>query len=137
VTIRYEFRYDGGGLGKGGKSYYAIDVTDPASMSSEAAVASQIKWEFTDSTMGYSFGAPVVVKVAKYGWVVALTSGYNNSDGYGYVYLVNPSNGVLLEKLKTILKRSHPSVIISLILRPVGISRSDHSGYDLKILLST
>ncbi|REN18389.1 hypothetical protein DSI41_12680, partial [Mycobacterium tuberculosis] len=64
-----------GGLGKGGKSYYAIDVTDPASMSTEAAVAAQVKWEFSDTTMGYSYGAPIVVKTKKYGWVVMLTSG--------------------------------------------------------------
>ena len=89
-----------GGLGKGGKSFYAIDVTDPASMNSEAAVAANVLWEFTDSTMGYSFGAPVVVKTAKYGWVVALTSGYDNSDGYGYLYFVNPSTGALLEKVQ-------------------------------------
>ena len=90
-----------GGLGKGGKSFYAIDVTNPASMSTETAVASAVAWEFTDSTMGYSFGAPVVVKTVKYGWVVALTSGYDNSDGYGYLYLVNPANGALLEKIRT------------------------------------
>jgi type IV pilus assembly protein PilY1 len=90
-----------GGLGKGGKSFYAIDVTDPASMSTESAAAGKVLWEFTDSTMGYSFGAPVVAKTAKYGWVVALTSGYNNSDGYGYLYLVNPKTGALLEKIAT------------------------------------
>ena len=90
-----------GGLGKGGKSYYAIDVTNPASMNTEAAVAGDVKWEFTDSTMGYSFGAPVVVKTAQWGWVVALTSGYDNSDGYGYLYLVNPSTGALIQKIKT------------------------------------
>jgi type IV pilus assembly protein PilY1 len=90
-----------GGLGKGGRSYYAIDITDPANMASEAAVATAVQWEFTDPTMGYSFGEPVVVKTAKYGWVVALTSGYNNSDGYGYIYFVNPANGALLEKVRT------------------------------------
>jgi len=90
-----------GGLGKGGKSFYALDVTDPASMTTESAVAAKVKWEFTDPTMGYSFGAPVVVKTVKYGWVVILTSGYNNSDGYGYIYFVNPSTGALLEKVKT------------------------------------
>ncbi|WP_440532037.1 pilus assembly protein [Variovorax sp. YR566] len=90
-----------GGLGKGGKSYYAIDVTDPASMSTEAAVAGQVKWEFTDTTMGYSYGAPTVVKTKKYGWVVLLTSGYSNSDGKGYLYVVNPKTGALLEKMAT------------------------------------
>ncbi|MET3182781.1 UNVERIFIED_ORG: type IV pilus assembly protein PilY1 [Variovorax guangxiensis] len=90
-----------GGLGKGGKGYYAIDVTDPASMSTEAAVAGQVKWEFTDTTMGYSYGAPIVVKTKKYGWVVMLTSGYGNSDGKGYLYLVNPKTGALIEKIAT------------------------------------
>lgn len=90
-----------GGLGKGGKSYYAIDVTDPSAMTSESAVAGKVKWEFTDTTMGYSYGVPVVVKTKKYGWVVVLTSGYNNSDGYGYLYFVDPRNGNLLEKVAT------------------------------------
>jgi type IV pilus assembly protein PilY1 len=90
-----------GGLGKGGKSYYALDVTDPASMTTESAVAGKVLWEFTDSTMGYSFGVPVVVKTVKYGWVAILTSGYNNADGFGYLYFVNPRTGALLERVQT------------------------------------
>ena len=90
-----------GGLGKGGKSYYAIDVTNPAGMTSEATVASKVLWEFTDPTMGYSFGAPTIVKTKRYGWVVVLTSGYNNSDGLGYLYFVNPETGALLQKVST------------------------------------
>ncbi|XAH23331.1 PilC/PilY family type IV pilus protein [Xylophilus sp. GW821-FHT01B05] len=90
-----------GGLGKGGKSFYAIDVTNPAGMTTETAVAGNVLWEFTDDTMGYSFGEPVVVKTKKYGWVVILTSGYNNSDGYGYLYFLDPKTGSLLEKVKT------------------------------------
>jgi hypothetical protein len=60
-----------------------------------------VKWEFTDATMGYSYGAPMVVKTEKYGWVVILTSGYNNSDGKGYLYIVDPRTGALLEKMGT------------------------------------
>jgi len=90
-----------GGLGKGGKGYYALNVTNPGTMNTESTLASQVAWEFTDSTMGYSFGAANVVKTAKYGWVALLTSGYDNSDGYGYLYVVNPKNGSLLEKIKT------------------------------------
>lgn len=90
-----------GGLGAGGNSFYAIDVTDPANMNNETTAASKVLWEFTDPTMGNSFGAPVVIKTHKYGWVVVLTSGYNNSDGYGYIYFVNPKTGALLEKVKT------------------------------------
>jgi len=90
-----------GGLGKGGNGYYAIDVTDPTSWTSETAVASKVLWEFTDSRMGYSYGTPSVVKTKKYGWVVVLTSGYNNSDGIGYFFFVNPRTGALLEAVAT------------------------------------
>ncbi|AMM24849.1 hypothetical protein AX767_11140 [Variovorax sp. PAMC 28711] len=94
-----------GGLGKGGKSFYAIDVTDPAAMTSETAVAGKVLWEFTAPNMGFSYGAPTVVKTTKYGWVVILTSGYQDAggDGYGYLYFVNPKTGALLETVKTSL----------------------------------
>lgn len=86
-----------GGLGKGGKGYYAIDVTDPAAWTSETAVAGKVLWEFSNSRMGYSYGDAEVVKTAKYGWVVVLGSGYNNSDGNAYFFFVNPRTGRLLE----------------------------------------
>lgn len=88
-----------GGLGKGGKGYYALDVSSPSTWTTQTIVKSKVLWEFTDSTMGYSYGDPLVIKTAKYGWVVVLTSGFNNSDGVGYLYFVNPKTGALLTKL--------------------------------------
>ncbi len=90
-----------GGLGKGGKGYYALDITNPTAWTSETTVAAKFMWEFTDSRMGYTFGDPVVAKTTKYGWVVALPSGINNSDGKGYLFLVNPRTGDLLEAIAT------------------------------------
>ncbi|MDM0014127.1 PilC/PilY family type IV pilus protein [Variovorax sp. J22P168] len=91
-----------GGLGKGGKGFYALDITDPSTMTgAEADVAKNVKWEFTEETMGYSYGAPVVVKTKKYGWVVVFTSGYNSSDGKGHLYIVNPDTGALLQRIDT------------------------------------
>jgi type IV pilus assembly protein PilY1 len=90
-----------GGLGKGGRSYFALDVTNPAGMGSETLAATKVLWEFTDADMGYSYGEPTVVKTAKYGWVVILSSGYNNSNGQGYFFIVNPRTGALLEKIGT------------------------------------
>jgi type IV pilus assembly protein PilY1 len=91
-----------GGLGKGGKSYYAIDVTDPIGMSSsESAVASKVLWEFKNPDLGYTFGDPVVVKTLKYGWVVIFPSGYNNASGQGHFFMVNPRNGQLLAQGST------------------------------------
>lgn len=101
-----------GGLGKGGNGYYAIDVTDPASWTDEVAVAGKVLWEFTDSRMGYSYGEPSVVKTKKYGWVVVLTSGFNNSDGIGYFFFVNPRTGALLEAVAT--SRGSPGAPLNL-----------------------
>ena len=90
-----------GALGKGGKSYYAIDVTNPAAMTTETLVAAKVLWEFTHADLGYTFGEPVAVKTRKYGWVLIFGSGYNNSDGQGYFFIVNPRTGALLEKIGT------------------------------------
>ena len=85
-----------GGLGKGGNGYYALDITDP-SYPDETTIASKVLWEFTAQHMGYTYGLPSVIKTKKYGWVVVFTSGYNNDDGMGYFYIVNPVTGALLE----------------------------------------
>jgi len=90
-----------GGLGKGGRSYYALDVTNPAGMSTETLAAAKVLWEFTDADMGYTYGEPTVVKTRKYGWVVILPSGYNNTGSQGYFFIVNPRTGALLEKIGT------------------------------------
>jgi len=90
-----------GALGKGGKSYYALDVTDPASMTTEAIVASRVLWEFSHADLGYTYGEPAAVKTKKYGWVLVFGSGYNNTDGQGYFFIVNPRTGALLEKVGT------------------------------------
>lgn len=123
-----------GGLNKGGRGYYAIDVTCPATAQStssgvttcsggldEAGVASKVLWEFPNSitsgstrttvtpNVGYSFGRPVMVKTKAKGWVVLLTSGYNNGtgadnsggDGQGYLFVVNPTNGDLIAAIST------------------------------------
>lgn len=89
------------GLGKGGKSYFAIDVTDPASWTSESAVAGKVLWEFTDADLGYTYGEPQIVKTRQHGWVLVFGSGYNNTDGVGYIYIVNPRTGALIQKIST------------------------------------
>ncbi|MEI6601545.1 MAG: PilC/PilY family type IV pilus protein, partial [Comamonadaceae bacterium] len=82
-----------GGLNLGGKSFYALDITDPASPI--------YKWEFTDANMGYSFGNPKFGKLTDGTWVVLLTSGYNNADGKGHLYVVNANTGALIRDIST------------------------------------
>jgi type IV pilus assembly protein PilY1 len=88
-----------GGLGKGGKGYYALDVTNPSAWTSETAVAGKVLWEFSGEHMGYSYDDPVIVKTPEFGWTVVLASGYNNDDDRGYLYLVNPRTGALLKTI--------------------------------------
>lgn len=102
-----------GGLGKGGRGYYALDVTDP-SAANEAAVAAKVLWEFPNSAtasthqnnLGYSFGKPVILKTSSKGWVALVTSGYNNGtdtsgDGQGYLYVLNARTGEVIEAIST------------------------------------
>ncbi len=95
------------GLGKGGRSYFAIDVTDPGLFTSEANVAAKVMWEFTDADMGFSYGLPIIVKTRKWGWVVVLASGYNNLDGIaankgrGFIFILDAKTGLLLQKVGT------------------------------------
>jgi type IV pilus assembly protein PilY1 len=90
-----------GGLGKGGKAYYALDVTNPSNLSNESNLANAVKWEFTHKDLGYSYGRPVVVKADDGKWIVILTSGYNNADGIGYFFIVDAETGKLLNKVST------------------------------------
>ncbi len=97
-----------GGLGKGGKAYYALDVTNPGGIdmaatasTTETGVATRVLWEFSHPDLGYTFGEPTAVKTKKYGWVLIFGSGYNNTDGKGYFFIVNPRTGVLIDKFTT------------------------------------
>lgn len=77
-----------GGMGAGGRYYYALDITDPASPA--------LLWEFSDTNLGLTFGNPVITKDAKGTWLVAFTSGINNvGDGRGRLYLLDALTGKL------------------------------------------
>ena len=78
-------------------------------------------WEFPNSVsnaaarataklnMGYSYGKPVIVKTAADGWVVLVTSGFNNGtnagdsggDGLGHLFVLNPKTGDLIKDIPT------------------------------------
>jgi type IV pilus assembly protein PilY1 len=89
------------GLNGGGNSYFAMDITNPA--------APKALWEFTNPNLGYSYGNPQVVKLGGTGtgtlaagtWVVLLTSGYNNADGLGHLFVLNAYTGALLLDINT------------------------------------
>lgn len=102
-----------GGLNKGGRGYYALNITTPTA-ADEAAAAQKVLWEFPNSAtnatvrtnIGYSFGKPIIVKTAGKGWVALVTSGYNNGtdtggDGHGYLFVLNARTGALIKAIDT------------------------------------
>ncbi|MCG3188868.1 MAG: hypothetical protein LKCHEGNO_01058 [Burkholderiaceae bacterium] len=85
-----------GGFNGGGRGYYALDITDPASPKG--------LWEFSDANMGLSFGRPEITKLQDGTWVAIFTSGYNNvspGDGQGYLYVVNLETGAVVKSIGT------------------------------------
>ena len=83
-----------GGLGAGGRGYYALDVTDPENP--------KALWEFTNNNLGLSFGRPEITKLASGTWVVIVGSGYNNTspgDGQGRLFVIDAATGALLSTI--------------------------------------
>lgn len=85
-----------GGLNAGGRSYYALDITNPA--------APKALWEYSnddDDGLGYTFGNPIITKNADGQWVVIFASGHNNGDGEGHLFVLDAETGKRLDKLST------------------------------------
>ena len=84
------------GLNGGGRGYYALDITDPASP--------RALWEFTDTNLGYTYGNPIITKLKDGTWVVLVASGYNNvtpGDGVGRLYVLNAGTGAVVRQIPT------------------------------------
>lgn len=105
------------GLGAGGKGYYALDVTNPGTVTSagvvtagsftEANAANLLLWEFgvsNDADMGYAFNMPPVnantnqakqvVKMANGKWAVIVGNGYNSGAGKAVLYILFINDGI-------------------------------------------
>ncbi|MDP9084392.1 MAG: PilC/PilY family type IV pilus protein [Pseudomonadota bacterium] len=84
--------------GAGGNSVYALDVSDPAAISTEAALAGKVLWDFTDPNMGLGFSTPAIASTAN-GWTVFVGNGYNSPNQKPYLYALNPQTGAVFKKI--------------------------------------
>jgi type IV pilus assembly protein PilY1 len=84
--------------GAGGNSIFALDVTDPAGSTSEADLARNVLWEFTDSDLGYVFGTPSLA-TTNAGTFLFFGNGYDSAAGSPYVYALNPQTGAIVAKI--------------------------------------
>lgn len=108
------------GLGAGGQGIFALDITDPASLTTEANVADNVLWEFTDQDdrdLGYTYGQASIIRLNNGEWAALFSGGYNNTadnnsdgndnndslTGNGTIYLVNLADGSLIKKFETLV----------------------------------
>ena len=94
-----------GGLRKGGKGYFGLNVTDARTIGSENDLAGRVLWEFpksADPDMGYSFSRPVVVRSNSpaYPWLVIFGNGYNSDNGASVLYVIHPQTGDVIRKIQ-------------------------------------
>jgi type IV pilus assembly protein PilY1 len=78
--------------GAGGKSVFALDVTNPSNITSESILASNVLWDFTDVDMGLGFSTPAIANTAS-GWTVFVGNGYNSPSQKPFIYALNAQFG--------------------------------------------
>jgi len=116
-----------GGLRLGGRGVYALDITDPSTVTQSTA-SSKVLWEFTSNTpattdgnpanLGYTYGEPNIGRLANGKWVVLVPGGYfpdcskpdkpancatiaAATNGYSSLFVLNAETGALIKELKT------------------------------------
>ncbi len=90
-----------GTLGAGGKSVFALDITNPVSQDGTVSFTqANVLWEFTDTDLGYTFGQPTVVFLPTGQWAAVFGNGYGSTGGAAYLYVVDLATGALIKKIK-------------------------------------
>lgn len=85
-----------GTTGAGGKSVFALDVTDPSSMGSNS-----VMWEFSHPAMGYTMGQPALVALPNEKFGVIVSSGYHDSPpANGKVWILDAEDGSIIREIE-------------------------------------
>jgi type IV pilus assembly protein PilY1 len=80
--------------GAGGKSVFALDVSNPTTITSETVLASAVLWDFTDTDMGLSYANPAIANYGT-GQLVFLGNGYDSTNEKPFLYALNPQTGAI------------------------------------------
>jgi type IV pilus assembly protein PilY1 len=84
--------------GAGGSTIFALDVTNPASLTTEAALSAATLWEFSDVDMGLSFSVPSIVNTNA-GQLTFFGNGYDSPSSKPVLYAVSTQTGSLVSKI--------------------------------------
>lgn len=129
--------YAVGGLSAGGRGVYALNITNPASLS-----ASDVLWEITApdtndtanawNDLGYTYGLPVIARTQNDTWVAIFGNGYDSNTGRAALYVVNASTGALIKRIyagsDTGNGLSAPAVIVDADRRVTTVFAGDLKG---------
>jgi type IV pilus assembly protein PilY1 len=85
-----------GSMGAGGRTVYALDVTDPANFST-----GKVMWEFTHADLGYNVGQPSIVRLNTGDWAAVFGNGYNSDNHRAVLFIVNLATGALIKAIDT------------------------------------
>ncbi len=85
-----------GTTGAGGRSVFALDVSNPDSFD-----ASKVLWEYTDTDLGYTIGQPSIGRLQNGTWVAILGNGYQSDNSRAFLYVINLATGALIAKINT------------------------------------
>lgn len=87
------------GMGTGGKSVMALDVTDPVA----SFGTSNLLWEVSslqDADIGFVINRPRVFIGEDKQWYAAFGNGLNSTNHKAYVYIVNLKTGAIVRKIQ-------------------------------------
>ena len=85
-----------GTLGGGGREIFALDITNPDSIT--------LLWEFTSQTdvdLGSTFSIPLIARLHTGEWGVIVGNGYNGNNGNASLLVLNAATGATISKLTT------------------------------------
>lgn len=84
-----------GSSGAGGRSIFALDISNPSNMTS-----SSVMWEFSHPELGYTLGRPALVPLANGTFAAIVTSGYDRPTETtdGYVWILSAGDGSVMKR---------------------------------------
>ncbi|MBU3059511.1 pilus assembly protein [Pseudomonas indica] len=85
-----------GSLRGGGRSLFALDVTDPDNIT--------LLWEISAndsdySQLGFTYSKPAVTRLSNGKWAVVAGNGYNSDDDQAVLYLIDVEDGSLIKAI--------------------------------------
>lgn len=85
-----------GTTGAGGRSIFALDVTNPCDFA-----PSKVLWERDetwDADIGYTLAKPIIARLNNGKWAAVFGNGYNSASGHAVLFVVDLANGSLIKK---------------------------------------